>query len=271
MLHDSVTLLYVSKYFRKYILDKNYKYFYLASGFCSLKYWENNIGKKAFDLLQNIYNNDDFTCVFDFEKFFPEVEVTLRDLSLFSVCFHFLTCLRSCDKVANYCFYCSHVRSHVYGDWCHFHDVEVATQDKVYNDHYMYTQVKICDFDVFLGRPIYMNYPNYPFNQRTCDYYNELHHAQDLFVPFTSVLIRMYINYVSKYFFKFQFKLRDEKIVYDAIYLYASRLIYEFFDINYVFFYEFLNMFNNFNRSHCLKINKLKKKIGPYDITAHLG
>ena len=165
----------------------------------------------------------------------------------------------------NYCFYCSGVRSHIYGDLIHFHDVVVATQDKVYKDHYMYTQDKICDFDVFLERPIYMNYPNYPFNQRTCDYYNELRHAQDLFVPFTSVLIRMYINYVSKYFSKFQFTLHDEKIVYDAIYLYASKLMHEFFDINYVFFYEFLNMFDKFNRRHFLKINNLKKKIGSYD------
>ena len=55
-------------------------------------------------------------------------------------------------------------------------------------------------------------------NQRIFYYYNELCHAEDLFVPFTSVLIRIYINYVSKYFCKSQFILRDEKIVYDAIY-----------------------------------------------------
>ena len=115
-----------------------------------------------------------------------------------------------------------------------------------------------------------MNDPNYPFNQRTCDYYNELCHAQDLFVPFTSVLIRMYINYVSKYFSKFQFTLRDEKIVYDAIYLYASRLMHEFFDINHVFFYECLNIFDKFNRRNCLKINNLKKKMDLM-ITVHLG
>ena len=38
MPHESVTLLYVLKYFRKYIINKNYKYFYLSSGFCSIKY-----------------------------------------------------------------------------------------------------------------------------------------------------------------------------------------------------------------------------------------
>ena len=165
--------------------------------------------------MQKIYNNVDFTYVFDFEKICPEVEVTLRHLSLFSVCLHFLTYLRSCDKIANHSFYCSHVRSHVYGDWSYFYDVVVATQDKVCKDHYMYIQDKICNFDVFLERQIYMNYLNYLFNQRTCDYHNELCHAQDLFVPFDKNIY----HYVSKYFSKFQFTLCDEKIMYDAIYL----------------------------------------------------
>ena len=89
------------------------------------------------------------------------------------------------------------MRPHIYGDLIYFHDVTVVSQDKIYKGHYMYTQDKICDFDVFFDRPIYMNYPNYPFNQGTCDYYNELHHAQDLFVSFTSVLTRIYINYVN--------------------------------------------------------------------------
>ena len=105
--------------------------------------------KNAFDLLQKIYN-DDFTYVFDFEKICPELEVTLRHLSLFSVCVHFLTCLRSCDRVANYCFYCSHVRSYVYGDWSHFHDVVVATQDKVYKDHYICIKIKYVILMCFL-------------------------------------------------------------------------------------------------------------------------
>ena len=47
--------------------------------------------------MQKIYNNHDFTYVFDFEKVCSKVEVTLHHLSLFLVCFHLLTCLRSCD------------------------------------------------------------------------------------------------------------------------------------------------------------------------------
>ena len=66
--------------------------------------------------MQKIYNNYDFTYAFYFENVYSEVEVTLHHLSLFSVCFHFLAFLKSCDKVANYCFCCSRVRDHSYGD-----------------------------------------------------------------------------------------------------------------------------------------------------------
>ena len=58
----------------------------------------------------------------------------------------------------------------------------------------MFLQDKLADFDVFLERPIYMNYPNFPLNNTKYDYYTELHHTQDLFVPFINVLARLYIN-----------------------------------------------------------------------------
>ena len=215
--------------------------------------------------MQKIYNNYDFTYVFDFEKVCSEVEVTLRHLSLFSVCFHFLTCLRSCDKVTNYCFFCSRVRDHSYGDRSYYHDVVVANQVRAYQDDYMFLQDKLADFDVFLERPIYMNFPNFPLNDSKCDFYTELRHAQDLFVPFVNVLARLYINYVSKYFCQYKFTLRDEKIVYDAIYFFGAELMHDFFQTNYAFFYEFLNKYDEFNRSHCHRINKLNKQFGPYD------
>ena len=64
-------------------------------------------------------------------------------------------------------------------------------------DDYMFLQDKLANFDVFLERPIYMNYPNFPLNNTKCDCCTELHHTQDLFVPFINVLARLYINYVS--------------------------------------------------------------------------
>ena len=207
--------------------------------------------------MQKNYNNYDFTYVFDFEKVCFEVEVTLRHLSLFSVCFHFLTCLRSCDKVTNYCFFCSRVRDHSYGDRSYYHDVVVANQVRAYQDDYMFLQDKLTDFDVFLEKPIYMNYPNFPLNHAKCNYYTELRHAQDSLVPFDNVLARLYINYVSEYFCQYKFTLWDEKIVYDAIYFFGANLMNYFFETNYAFFHEFLNICDKFNRSHCQRINKL--------------
>ena len=100
--------------------------------------------------MQKIYNNYDFTYVFDSEKAGSETEVTLRQLSLFSVCFHFLTCLRSCDKVTNYCFHCSCVRDHSYGDRSYYHDVVVANQVRAYREDYMFLQDKLADLMYFL-------------------------------------------------------------------------------------------------------------------------
>ena len=157
------------------------------------------------------------------------------------------------------------MRPHVYGDIIYFHDVVVTTQDKTYKDYYMYLEDKLYDFDVFFERPVYMGYLHYPTINRQYDYYNELHHAQDLFITFTNILIRLYINYVSKYFFKYQLTLCDEKIVYDVIHFFVSELMHDFFKTNYVFFYEFLNIFEKFNSCHCVKMYKLKRKFGPYD------
>ena len=86
------------------------------------------------------------------------------------------------------------MRDHSYGDRSYYHDVVVANQVTAYKDDYMFLQDKLADFDVFLERPIYMNYPNFPLNNTKYDYYTELHHTQDLFVPFINVLARLYIN-----------------------------------------------------------------------------
>ena len=53
--------------------------------------------------------------------------------------------------------------------------------------------------------------------------------------------------------------------MYEAIYFFGAELMHGFFQTNYTFFYEFLNKYDEFNRSHCQRINKLKKKFGPYD------
>ena len=61
-------------------------------------------------MLQIIHGNIENQ--FDIEEVGLKLSDTLYNLSLFSVCLHYFRCARSCDKVSDYCFYCSRVRSH---------------------------------------------------------------------------------------------------------------------------------------------------------------
>ena len=84
-----------------------------------------------------------------------------------------------------------------------------------------------------------MNFPNFPLNNSKCGFYTELRHAQDLCALFVNVLARLYFNYVSKCLCEYKFTLRDEKIVYDAIYFFGAELMHGFFQTNNAFFMNF--------------------------------
>ena len=112
--HDLITLCFVSKYYRKLVLNKYIKYYDLSTGFCSVKYWRTRIEKKLFVLHGKIHYNIDF---FDFEESYFKMCKKFRHLSLFSVCLHLLTCKRSCEKKINsYCRLCSRVRANNFFD-----------------------------------------------------------------------------------------------------------------------------------------------------------
>ena len=44
-----------------------------------------------------------------------------------------------------------------------------------------------------------------------------------------SVLVRMYVNYLTEFFSKFELSIRDEEFVIKQIYCYASDLMHSFF------------------------------------------
>ena len=92
--NDLIILCYVSKYFRKLVLKKFFKYYNLSTGFCSVKYWTNKIEKNVFDLIQAIHDE----IIFDFEENYEQLIKRFRHMSLFSVCLNFLRCRRSCEK-----------------------------------------------------------------------------------------------------------------------------------------------------------------------------
>ena len=80
------------------------------------------------------------------------------------------------------------MRDHSYGDRSYYHDVVVANQVRACQDDYMFLQYKLADFNVFLEKPTYMNFPNFPVNDSKCSFYTELCHAQDFFASFVNVL-----------------------------------------------------------------------------------
>ena len=119
--HYLITLCFVSKYYRKLVLNKYVKYHDLSTSVCSVKYWRTRIEKNLFILHEQIHDN--FDC-FYFEESYFEMCKKFRHLSLFSVCLHLLTCKRSCEKKINsYCRLCSRMRANNFFDMDKFQDL----------------------------------------------------------------------------------------------------------------------------------------------------
>ena len=106
--YDLITLCYVLKYFREFVLKIFSKVYDISTGFCSVQNWTNAIQKRLSILIQDIhddtfFNETFYTYNFDFEQNYEKLLKKFRHISLFSVCLHFLRCRRSCDRKASYC------------------------------------------------------------------------------------------------------------------------------------------------------------------------
>ena len=108
-----INVCYVSKHYRVLVLSKFAIYFNLANEFCDSKQWNDIISQNLTGLLKKIYEDLTENINFDFEYLSYKFIGVKRHLSLFSVCLHFLTCGRSCDRLPKswYCFYCSRIRA----------------------------------------------------------------------------------------------------------------------------------------------------------------
>ena len=89
--------------------------------------------KKIFVLVQKIHNEIE---VFDFEENYFKLTKKYRHLSLFSVCLHFLTCQRSCERKASYCKGCSRVRENCFFNLDKFQDLVVPKVN--HEDDYLF-------------------------------------------------------------------------------------------------------------------------------------
>ena len=69
-------------------------------------------------------------------------------------------------------------------------------------------------------------------------------------VEFTSTLIRMYINFVSEALSDLDVRREEEDIMLAAIYKEATKLMYDFWDLNFYFFYFFFDLPPENNKKH---------------------
>ena len=82
--NELITLLYVSKNLRFFVLQKFRTYWKLSSGFCSFDQWDEKLTQNFFDLLNSLYLKL-YECLFDFEYYILKLEalsdfdVTLKD------------------------------------------------------------------------------------------------------------------------------------------------------------------------------------------------
>ena len=63
-----------------------------------------------------------------------------------------------------------------------------------------------------------------------------------MLVSFSSVLVRIYVNYILNCLFELVLTLRNERILVEEVCTFASELMYKFFNTNYHFLRELFNM-----------------------------
>ena len=265
--YDLITLCYVLKYFREFVLKIFSKVYDISTGFCSVQNWTNAIQKRLSILIQDIhddtfFNETFYTYNFDFEQNYEKLFKNFLHMSLFLLCLHFLRCRRSCDRKANYCKICSRVRDNDFYDIDKFSNVTFVS----YPSYLDILSKERVDFDIFLCKRTSaccsLCHPD--SSDKKCANFEVFNFARDLFAVFCSVLVRMYFNYTLQYFPEFisNVSLSHEKKIINKIFKYAYDFLSKFFDVNHWFFYEFFNLFDKVNGSDCYVVYDNKPKYG---------
>ena len=185
-------------------------------------------------------------------------------MSLFSVCFYFLRCRRSCVRKANYCKICSRACDNEYYDIDKFSNVALL----LFPSYLDIQSEERVDSDVFLCKTSSSccSLCNPDFKDKKCANFEVFNFARDLFAAFCGVLVRMYLNYTLQYFSEFisNVSLSDEHKIIKNFFRYVYNFLSKFFDINHCFFYEFFDLFDKVNGSDCYVVCDNKPKYGPY-------
>ena len=102
------------------------------------------------------------------------------------------------------------------------------------------------DLDVFLLNAS-DNLRCYTKNNGKCCHFQFSEFARDLFAPFCSAFVRLYLNYITDYFSGLfsRIYLSDEKEIIEKFFRHASNLLNKVWDeSNYKFFYDRFSTFS---------------------------
>ena len=167
-----------------------------------------------------------------------KLKQSLHHLLLFSGCLHFLRCYRRCDKLPKnqYCSFYSRIRARNFEKPSYFMDTVIDELD--FEEQFCDMTSSSMELDIIVERSAY--FPDSIRKDKLCDYYQEFHKEGKLLVSFTNLLVRMYVNYVLNCLLELDLTLREERILLDWVYTFASDLMYEFLRASYLFLMNFL-------------------------------
>ena len=132
---------------------------------------------------------------------------------------------------ASIVFFCSQIRARDFEKPSYFLDIVIDEHD--FEEQFCDITTSLIELDISVQRPVY--FTGSIQRDKRCDYYQEIHKEGQLLVSFTSVLVRMYVHYVLNCLLELDLTLRDEEILMEQVYTFASDLMYEFFNTNYLF------------------------------------
>ena len=266
-------LLFVSTYTRQFIL-KTFKKFktisHLSTGFTSAKHWYSILEKTGHDLIE-VASNEKYCDAIFFNYYFDHdnnfralLKEFKRHLSLFSVIVHMLICIRSCEKVTVspiYCKLCSRVQDFTFNCKSSFQNIQVTSYGSTLlglDSNY------ICDLDVFVSNADdYFKFFN--LKNAHCSNFALFSYPEEIFAAFSSILMRIYVNLSLKFFSYLDLNIYDERKVRDIIMTQSRFFLARFWhEVNIDFFYEFFDVFDQYNSSYCFRNSYNKGKFGPY-------
>ena len=137
---------------RTLVLKNFDQIFDLSTGFCIVSYWNNVIKNNCFAICHDIFYKGEYRdskfidFSFDFDRLNFLLLERFRHFSLFSICLHFLKCIKCCDKQAHCYRICSRITGSYYYNFKFFSNMSIG---KVGLDLGFYYDRHV-DLDVFL-------------------------------------------------------------------------------------------------------------------------